>query len=239
MTPALAARGPPARAAAGPGGRAGLRGPAPRAGGAAGTGARRVRRGGGRPRGSRGGDGQGARPGVRRLRRGVRLDLAARILTRASDETRRLWLAELPEEHAEFLRRKLRYPPGTAGALVDPLVLALPWHSQPQRERSLRAAVPRSVSAVQPAASPALGAAFQAGPIPLRPRHSRVPRCLCRPSPEPSPWFLHPCLPLHSCLFLRRPKPARPRPAPWPARISTLFAFSRSSLGAFQMMARE
>ncbi len=54
------------------------------------------------------------------------LDLAARILVRASEETRRLWLAELPQERAEFLRRKLRYPPGTAGALVDPLVLALP-----------------------------------------------------------------------------------------------------------------
>ena len=54
------------------------------------------------------------------------LDLAARILMRAAQETRRLWLAELPAERAEFLRRKLRYPPGTAGALVDPLVLALP-----------------------------------------------------------------------------------------------------------------
>ena len=54
------------------------------------------------------------------------IDLAARILMRASDETRGAWLAALPEERAEFLRRKLRYPPGTAGALVDPLVLALP-----------------------------------------------------------------------------------------------------------------
>jgi magnesium transporter len=54
------------------------------------------------------------------------LDLAAHILVRAAEETRRLWLAELPPERAEFLRRKLRYPPGTAGALVDPLVLALP-----------------------------------------------------------------------------------------------------------------
>jgi magnesium transporter len=54
------------------------------------------------------------------------IDLAARILMRASEETRQVWLAELPEERAEFLRRKLRYPSGTAGALVDPLVLALP-----------------------------------------------------------------------------------------------------------------
>jgi magnesium transporter len=54
------------------------------------------------------------------------IDLAARILMRADDETRQRWLAVLPAERAEFLRRKLRYPPGTAGALVDPLVLALP-----------------------------------------------------------------------------------------------------------------
>jgi magnesium transporter len=54
------------------------------------------------------------------------LDLAVHILMRASEDTRRVWLAELPEQRAEFLRRKLRYPPGTAGALVDPLVLALP-----------------------------------------------------------------------------------------------------------------
>jgi magnesium transporter len=54
------------------------------------------------------------------------IDLAAGILKRASDETREAWLAAIPEERAAFLRRKLRYPPGTAGALVDPLVLALP-----------------------------------------------------------------------------------------------------------------
>jgi magnesium transporter len=54
------------------------------------------------------------------------IDLAARILKRASEETRESWLATIPEERAAFLRRKLRYPPGTAGALVDPLVLALP-----------------------------------------------------------------------------------------------------------------
>lgn len=54
------------------------------------------------------------------------LDLGARILVRAGGETRETWLAGLSPERAEFLRRKLRYPPGTAGALVDPLVLALP-----------------------------------------------------------------------------------------------------------------
>jgi len=54
------------------------------------------------------------------------IDLGARILMRAGGETRESWLAGLTPERAEFLRRKLRYPPGTAGALVDPLVLALP-----------------------------------------------------------------------------------------------------------------
>jgi magnesium transporter len=54
------------------------------------------------------------------------IDLGARILMRAGGETRESWLAGLAPERAEFLRRKLRYPPGTAGALVDPLVLALP-----------------------------------------------------------------------------------------------------------------
>jgi magnesium transporter len=54
------------------------------------------------------------------------VDLGARILMLAGGETRESWLAGLTPERAEFLRRKLRYPPGTAGALVDPLVLALP-----------------------------------------------------------------------------------------------------------------
>ena len=76
---------------------------------------------------------------------GLPRDLAARILTRASDETRRLWLAELPEEHAEFLRRKLRYPPGTAGALVDPLVLALPEDlSVAEAQKQLRRSAERA-----------------------------------------------------------------------------------------------
>ena len=73
------------------------------------------------------------------------LDLAARILMRASDETRRLWLGELPEERAEFLRRKLRYPPGTAGALVDPLVLALPEDlSVAEAQKQLRRSAERA-----------------------------------------------------------------------------------------------
>lgn len=73
------------------------------------------------------------------------IDLAARILMRASDETRASWLAALPEEQAQFLRRKLRYPPGTAGALLDPLVLALPEElSVAEAQRQLRRSAERA-----------------------------------------------------------------------------------------------
>ena len=54
------------------------------------------------------------------------LDVATRMLRRADPDTRETWLGSLSTERADFLRRKLRYPPGTAGALADPLVLALP-----------------------------------------------------------------------------------------------------------------
>lgn len=54
------------------------------------------------------------------------LDLTARLLRRATDDVRDGWLTALPAELSEALRRKLRFPPGTAGALSDPLVLALP-----------------------------------------------------------------------------------------------------------------
>lgn len=54
------------------------------------------------------------------------LDYAARMLRRADADTRDVWLNSLPGERAEMLRRKLRFPSGTAGALADPLVLALP-----------------------------------------------------------------------------------------------------------------
>jgi len=54
------------------------------------------------------------------------LDLAARLFRRATEETREAWLHAVGPEMAELLRRKLRYPPGTAGAVADPLVLALP-----------------------------------------------------------------------------------------------------------------
>ncbi|MBI2073183.1 MAG: CBS domain-containing protein [Gemmatimonadetes bacterium] len=73
------------------------------------------------------------------------IDLAARILVRAGEETRGSWLAAVPEERAEFLRRKLRYPPGTAGALVDPLVLALPEDlSVAEAQKQLRRSAERA-----------------------------------------------------------------------------------------------
>lgn len=54
------------------------------------------------------------------------LDLTSRLLRRTTDETREGWLRALPQDVADALRRKLRFPPGTAGAMADPLVLALP-----------------------------------------------------------------------------------------------------------------
>lgn len=73
------------------------------------------------------------------------IDLAARILMRASEDTRGSWLAAIPEERAAFLRRKLRYPPGTAGALVDPLVLALPEDlSVAEAQKQLRRSAERA-----------------------------------------------------------------------------------------------
>ena len=54
------------------------------------------------------------------------LDYAARMLRRADTDTREVWLTTLPTERADMLRRKLKFPSGTAGALADPLVLALP-----------------------------------------------------------------------------------------------------------------
>ncbi len=54
------------------------------------------------------------------------LDVAARMLRRADNDTRETWLDSLAPERGEFLRRKLRFPAGSAGSLADPLVLALP-----------------------------------------------------------------------------------------------------------------
>jgi magnesium transporter len=61
-----------------------------------------------------------------RILQALPLDLATRLLRRATEETRNAWLGAIRPEMAELLRRKLRYPPGTAGAVADPLVLALP-----------------------------------------------------------------------------------------------------------------
>lgn len=56
---------------------------------------------------------------------GLPLESALQMLRRAPEDVREAWLRAMPAERAELLRRKLRYPPGTAGALADPLVLAL------------------------------------------------------------------------------------------------------------------
>jgi magnesium transporter len=75
----------------------------------------------------------------------VPLDLAARMLVRAPEELRVTWLARLPAERAEFLRRKVRYPPGTAGALADPLVLSLPEElSVAEAQKQLRRSAERA-----------------------------------------------------------------------------------------------
>jgi magnesium transporter len=54
------------------------------------------------------------------------VDLAARLLRLASSDGRERWLAAIPADRRELLARKLRFPSATAGALADPLVLALP-----------------------------------------------------------------------------------------------------------------
>lgn len=51
---------------------------------------------------------------------------AARVLRRAGDDARETVLAGLPARDARSLRTLLRYAPNTAGALLDPDVLALP-----------------------------------------------------------------------------------------------------------------
>ncbi|HEX9582033.1 MAG TPA: CBS domain-containing protein [Gemmatimonadales bacterium] len=63
---------------------------------------------------------------VGRVLAALPVDLAARLLRLTTDEVRERWLTVMPPESAEVLTRKLRYPPATAGALADPLVLALP-----------------------------------------------------------------------------------------------------------------
>jgi magnesium transporter len=54
------------------------------------------------------------------------LDTAARLLRRVREDLRERLLESSSPEHARGLRSLLRFPEGTAGALMDPDVLALP-----------------------------------------------------------------------------------------------------------------
>jgi magnesium transporter len=56
----------------------------------------------------------------------VRTDLAAALLRRVDGATQSALLERMPEAEASVLRRILRYPEGTAGALMDPSVMAVP-----------------------------------------------------------------------------------------------------------------
>jgi magnesium transporter len=54
------------------------------------------------------------------------VDAGAALLRRAGDEARRAVLEALPAPRAEALAKLLAHEPGTAGALMDPLVLGVP-----------------------------------------------------------------------------------------------------------------
>ncbi|HKE13734.1 MAG TPA: hypothetical protein VKB80_02630 [Kofleriaceae bacterium] len=54
------------------------------------------------------------------------VDAGAALLRRAGDHARAAVLAALPPPRAQALNRLLAHEPGTAGALMDPLVLAVP-----------------------------------------------------------------------------------------------------------------
>ena len=54
-----------------------------------------------------------------------RTDLASALLRRVDDEVRAALLELLPEAEAGFLRAVLRYPEGSAGALMDPCAMAV------------------------------------------------------------------------------------------------------------------
>lgn len=54
------------------------------------------------------------------------VDAAARLVRRGSPAVREAILAAMPRARAESIARVLRFPEGTAGALMDPDVLALP-----------------------------------------------------------------------------------------------------------------
>ena len=53
-------------------------------------------------------------------------DVALAILRRMPSETANALIGDLPESTREPLRRALRYPEGTAGSAMDPMVLAIP-----------------------------------------------------------------------------------------------------------------
>jgi magnesium transporter len=63
-----------------------------------------------------------------RLAAALPLEAAARILRCLPAENRERFLADLSSDASVPLRRILRYPHGTAGALMDPQVLSLPNH---------------------------------------------------------------------------------------------------------------
>lgn len=57
---------------------------------------------------------------------GLAPDVAIAILRRMSAETAHRLVEGLPNAKQEAIRRLLRYPEGTAGAVMDPMVLAIP-----------------------------------------------------------------------------------------------------------------
>lgn len=57
---------------------------------------------------------------------GLEPDVAISLLRRMPHETANGLVANLPDSKRDALRRALRYPEGTAGAVMDPMVLALP-----------------------------------------------------------------------------------------------------------------
>jgi magnesium transporter len=63
---------------------------------------------------------------ARELLAQLHLDSVVGLLRRTPEGTREAVLADMEEERREPLRRLLAHPEGTAGGLMDPLVLALP-----------------------------------------------------------------------------------------------------------------
>lgn len=61
-----------------------------------------------------------------RILDGIPTDAVARLVRRLPPAAQEAVLAEMPSGRAESIRRVLHFPEGTAGALMDPDVLALP-----------------------------------------------------------------------------------------------------------------